>query len=217
MSRSRALSVSLLPALLAGCLSVGGRGDAVDERTYDLCAAAPAPAAVVEASHDAPGVQVERFQASSLLQREGLVWRRGEVEVGAYRRFRWARPPQDALREGVAAALRAEGGEGPVATEPPLPEPAWRLRGYLARCEELDEFEGDGQRWSGLLELHLALVRSEDGREVWRQTYRVVEPAPSRNPDGVAQALHRACEQVTAAAAVDLAPLLAGEAAPKGP
>ena len=206
------LLLALVP-LLSGCLSLGGREEGAPIHTYDLCVGPAEPPPVELVADDAPSLQVEPFTADPLLQGEGLVWRRGQVEVGAYRSFRWARAPQDALRDALAGALGQETAAVRVATEPPLPDPTWRLRGHLARCEELDR----GDRWVGVLELHLSLTGAQDMQELWRRTYRVEEPAHPRNPPGVALALHRACERITAAAAADVRALLAAQEESKGP
>lgn len=184
MTRSRCFVG--LALLVAGC-ALGGAPPEV--REYDLLVRGEPPP---EAPATAPALtlQLPPFDADPALDRDGLVWRRGEVEVGAYSRHRWTRPPQDAVRDLLAQALREVSGTV-VATEPPLPEPDLVLVGHLSRCEEVDR----GERWWGVLELTVVLARC-DGEELLRRTYVAEEPAPARNPPGVVTALRRAALRV---------------------
>lgn len=175
-----------LAALVAGC-AFGGSPPEI--REYDLLVRGEPPA-VVPMAAPALTLQLPPFEADPALERDGLVWRRGEVEVGAYSQHRWARPPQDAVRDLLAQALRDLPGTT-VATEPPLPDPDLVLVGHLARCEEVDR----GERWWGVLELTVVLARP-DGVELLRRTYVAEEPALARNPPGVVAALRRAALRV---------------------
>lgn len=190
MTARRALRCLGLAGLLAGCSLTGAPPEV---REYDLLVRAGAPAATpADADADAPALalQVDTFDADPVLDRDGLVWRRGEVEVGAYSLHRWARRPQDAVRDQLASALREVPGLT-VASDPPLADPDLVLLGHLARCEEVDR----GDHWFGVLELRVVLVR-RDGVELLRRTYSVEEPARARNPPGVVDALHRAATRV---------------------
>ncbi len=201
----------VLSALLlcAGCALVG-TGPPVEVQEYDLLAEAPAPAppaAVVRGA--VPCLQLEPFGADPLLEPDGLTWRRGPAEVGSYTAHRWARRPQDALREALAGALSADAGGLIVATHPPCDTPAWVLTAHLARCEEVVR----AGRWLGALELRVALTR-RDGAPLLRATYAVEEPAAARNPPGVVEALQRAAAAVSRAAAHDLRLALESELPP---
>jgi ABC-type uncharacterized transport system auxiliary subunit len=202
MSFPRAACASLLAALAAGCISVGGDGRPVDRRAYDLLPERPGdpPAAPVPAEGPET-LWVEPFTTDAALDREEVVWRRGGVESGAWEHHRWARPPAEAVRGLVADALARGGVCAVVATDPRPLGADYHLRGHLARCDEEDA----GDRWTGVLELRVALVRTRDGTEVLRRTYARVEPAAARNPPGVVRALRAAA----AAAARDLAAAVA--------
>jgi uncharacterized lipoprotein YmbA len=192
---TRARCCAGLAALVAGC-AFGGSPPQV--REYDLLIRAE-PRATTPPTAPALTLQLPPFEADPALDRDGLVWRRGEVEVGAYSQHRWARPPQDAVRDLLARALRELPGTT-VATEPPLLDPDLVLVGHLARCEEVDR----GERWWGVLELTVVLAR-RDGEELLRRTYAAEEPAPARNPPGVVVALRRAALRVADEVAEDVA------------
>lgn len=203
--RSSRFAAPALALLLAGC-SVLPAGEPVQVHEYDLAAGAPATGPT---RGDGPALQLEPFGVDPALDRDGLLWRRGEVEVGSYALHRWARRPQDGLREVVAAALQAARPEARVATEPPLDAPAWTLTAHVARCEELDE----GARWSGAVELRVVLI-ARDGGEALRRTYVALEPAAARNAPGVVEALRRASARIAAQVAADVGEVLS---AAKGP
>lgn len=205
----RALLAVSVALAAQGCLGLGG-GEPVLVREWDLLPEGPAAWAPGER---APQLQLVPFTVSDVLDRDTLVWRRGEVQVGAYANQRWARPPQEAAREVVAAALRrAVGGGLAVATSPPVSDPEYVLAGHLARCEEVDR----GERWFGVVEVRVVLARA-DGVELLRRTYAAEAPAHQRNALGVVTALQRALNDVALAFAQDAAEALAvGADEPRG-
>lgn len=201
----RASALALLAALAlpaaTGCVGLGGGGP-VEVREWDLLPEGPGAWAPGER---VPQLQVLPFTVSPVLDRDALVWRKDEVQVGAYANQRWARPPQEAAREVLAAALRdALGGGLAVATTPPVADPEYVLAGHLARCEEVDR----GDRWYGVVEVRVVLARP-DGVELLRRTYQAEAPAHERNPLGVVVALRRALNEVALALAQDTSRTLA--------
>ena len=184
MSRRRRAPLALALALtLPGCFALG-RGAPTEVREYHLVpATAAAPRSLAPVTTRAT-LEVEAFGVSEALAGEGLAWRRGDVEVGAYADHRWARPPQQAVREVVAAELARALPSLAVSTEPRAESPELVLRAYVSHCEEVDR----GERWFGAIELRVALV-GRDGRELLRRTYAGEEPARARNPLGVVAAL----------------------------
>lgn len=196
------LGLAALVLTAPGCLGLGG-GEPVAVREWDLLPEGPTPptSARVEGL---PRVQLPPFTVDPVLDRDALVWRRGEVEVGAYSGQRWARPPQEAAREVLAAALRrATDGALAVVTSPPATDPHYVLAGHLARCEEVDR----GARWYGVVEVRVVLARP-DGVELLHRTYRAEAPAHPRNPAGVVAALRRALNEVGLALGQDAAAAL---------
>ncbi len=205
----RALVLPLL-LLTTGCTLVG-TGAPVVQQEYDLVgdAVVTPVGSATAVDGGTPCLQVEPFGAAPLLDPDGLVWRRGPVEVGSYSDHRWARRPQDGAREALAGAL-ATGQRGVVvATDPPCQAPRWVLTAHLARCEEVCRAE----RWLGVLELWVSLARG-DGAPLLRGTYAAEEPATARNPPGVIEALQRAAARVAREAARDVGAVLAAELAP---
>jgi uncharacterized lipoprotein YmbA len=208
----------------SGCLSFGA--DPFEVRRYDLRPDPAPPPRAADASKAAPGaplrtgspatteealgaemVQVEEPTVDAALDREELVWRRGVVESGAYASHLWARPPAQAVREALAAALVARGACAAAVTEPPLASPDYRLFVHLARCEEVSK----GEVYSGALEVRVALRRATDGTEILRRTVAVEVAATVRNPMGVAEALSRALGTASSVVATAVAEALARE------
>ncbi len=204
--RTIPVTAALLAAALAGCISVGGGGEPVERRAYDLQPGLPTDPAMA----GGPEVLwVEPFTIDRALDRDEIVWRRGGVESGAYGNHRWARPPAEAVRAVLADALARSGACAVVATDPRAERPDYLLRGHLVRCEEADE----GEAWSGVLEVRVVVVRVRDGEEVLRRTYGRSEKAKARNPEGVVRALKAALDAVAAECAADLDQILETERA----
>ena len=74
-------------------------------------------------------------------------------------------------------------------------------------CDEVDE----GKAWSGVIEVHLALCRAEDGEEILRRTYARRIPAAARNPTAVVEAIRQGLDEIAAQLVKDLRPALAAE------
>jgi uncharacterized lipoprotein YmbA len=183
---ARAAAAALLVAAVvaaAGCITVGGES-ASPVSEYDLVPEQPRAPPAVAALTTRTTLQLEPFGASELLDREGIVWRRDDVEVGSYVTHRWARPPEQAVRAALATTLRRAFAPGAVAAEPRLADPDFVIRASLTRCEEVDR----GDRWFGVIELHLTLAR-RDGVELLRRTYAGEELARMRHPRAVVVAL----------------------------
>lgn len=187
-----------LVLLVPACIHIGGTGAPPDRRSYDLLSPLPPDRPAIA---DGPEtVFVETFSVDPGLDREELVWRRGAAETGAYENYRWARPPEEGVRTVLADALRRAGAAAAVVTDPSSGKADYRLRGHLSRCDEVDL----GAAWSGVLEVHLVLVRSRDGEEVLRRTYARQVPAAARNPTAVVEAIRKALDQAAAALVDDV-------------
>ena len=195
----------LLALATAGCFSIGGSGKPVEVRSFDL--QPPLPAARPPEAEGAESIWVEPFSVDPALDRREIVWRRGGGEAGAWERYSWARPPQEAVRSMLADALLRSGACAVVATDPRVPDPDYVLRGHLARFEEVD---GE-KEWSAVLEVRVVLVRAEDGREVLRRTYARTEKAAARNPGAVVRSLAAAVESASKVFAADAREALENE------
>jgi ABC-type uncharacterized transport system auxiliary subunit len=206
-ARAALASLLLAPALLAaaGCLRFGGTEPPLEVRSFDL--QPPLPAAVPPEAEGEEVLWVEPFDADPALDREEMVWRRAGEESGAYERYRWARPPAEAVREVLADALARSGIFAVVATDPRALRADYLLRGHLARFEEVDGEKG----WEGAVEVRVVLLRAADGEEVLRRTYARSEAAPARNPAGVVRALHAGLDAVAATLDEDVRRALAAE------
>lgn len=202
MKGTAALAVLLLPLACAGCITIGGEDEGTERRSYDLAAPLPEGRPVPA---DGPEVlSVEPFTVDAALDREELLWRRGAVESGAWESFRWVRPPEQGVREVLAAALARSGAVAAVATDPPAAEAEYRLRGHLARCDEED---GPGA-WSGVLEVRIEVRDARTGESVLRRTYARREKAAARNPTAVVEAIRRSLDAVALELATDLRTVL---------
>ena len=198
----------LAAAAAGGCIRFGGSGPAPERRTFDIQPPFPAPE-----PPEAEGIEVlwvGPFGVDPALARGEMVWRRGGGEAGAYERYTWARPPEEAVRAWMADALARSGAFAVVAAEPRILRADYALRGHLVRFEEVD---GE-KEWSGALEVRIALVRSSDGEEILRRVYACRERAPARNPAGVVEALRVCLASASADLSADVRQVLDAEREP---
>lgn len=198
----RAALVAVVALLQAGCISLspgGKRGGLPDLHEYDLAAPTEAVARP-GGGPERPALQLEPFSAADVIDRQELVWRAGDTQVGAYSMHRWARPPEEAVREALAASLADALPGVTVASALEASDPEWLLLGHLERCEEVDR----GGQWSAVLEAHLVL-RDREGTEVLRRSYAIEEEVRPRNPQAVIAALRRALVRLLEEATPDLA------------
>jgi len=205
--RAALFPVVLLALTAAGCISVGGGGDPVDDRAYDLVP--PLRSDPVPESAGLETLEVASFTVDPALDRDELVWRRGPVEIGGYAHHRWARPPAEAARSFVADALHRAGVCSVVATDPAPERADYVLRAHLSRCEEVDGEEG----WTGVVELRVVVVRPAGREEILRRVYARSVPAAVRNPGAVVEAIGQALESIGEDLAADLGMVLEAERA----
>ena len=205
------LAAALAALAAPACIHVGTGETPVERRAFDL--RPPLPEGVPVEAEGPETLWVEPFSADPAVDRDEIVWRRGPVESGAYASYRWARPPAEAVRDVLADHLARSGAFAVVATEPRPPAPDFALRGHLVRCEESDA----GEAWSGVVEVRIALFRSRDGSEVLRRTYARSERAARRNPEGVAEAVRKALEEIGVSLAEDVRAALGAEREPTPP
>ena len=201
----RSVAVLLFAVNCAGCISIGKGGEPPDRRSYDLLA--PIPAGNPPAAEGPETILVEPFTVDPGLDREEIVWRRGAAEGGAYENYRWVRPPEEGVRTVLADALRRAGVAAAVVADPATAHPDYRLRGHLARCDEVDE----GAVWAGVIEVHLALSRESDAQEILRRVYARRVAAAARNPTAVVEAIRKGLDEIAADLVKDLRPVLEAE------
>jgi len=127
----RALIVSVVVGLLAGCGSV--RGPAVRYYKLDI-PPAPTPAGP---SMPVP-LRIEPFRTTSLLRQDRIVYRPSPVEVGFYEYHRWAEPPTDTVTKALADQLTGRRLFQSVGISDGAERAAYVLRGSIDRLQEVD-------------------------------------------------------------------------------
>jgi ABC-type uncharacterized transport system auxiliary subunit len=127
----RAIVVSVVVGLLAGCGSV--RGPAVRYYKLDI-PPAPAPAGP---SMPVP-LRIEPFRTTSLLRQDRIVYRPSPVEVGFYEYHRWAEPPTDTVTKALADQLAGRRLFQSVGISDGAERAAYVLRGSIDRLQEVD-------------------------------------------------------------------------------
>jgi ABC-type uncharacterized transport system auxiliary subunit len=194
------MSSSALLGLLAGALlavSLAACGGAKPIRYYQLTypATSPSPAAPLNVT-----LLVRTFDASHLLQEEGIVYSTHPNELGVYQQQRWVASPVDMLQDALVRGLRSSGrfrsvmivrGEG---------------GGDYALAGNLYEFgEVDGAEVVARLSYTVRLRDRKTGLIVWTHNYNHDEPASAKTVPAVVAAMdtnvQRSVSEVQAALA----------------
>jgi cholesterol transport system auxiliary component len=127
----RALLVSVILGLLAGCGSV--QGPAVRYYKLDI-PPAPTPAG--------PSVQVplriEPFRTTGLLRQDRIVYRPSPQEVGFYEYHRWAERPNDTVTKALADQLTGRRLFQSVEISDGAERAEYVLRGSIEQLQEVD-------------------------------------------------------------------------------
>jgi ABC-type uncharacterized transport system auxiliary subunit len=127
----RALLVSVVVGLLAGCGSV--KGPATRYYKLDI---PPAPTA---AGPSVPvALRIEPFHTTGLLRQDRIVYRPSPVEVGFYEYHRWAERPNDTVTKALADQLMGRRLFQSVEISDGAEKAEYVLRGSIDRLQEVD-------------------------------------------------------------------------------
>jgi len=162
-----------------------------------------APPAALPAPAFAGCLEVERFAADSAVRGAALRWiaedGASEVRLRAY--DRWVDSPTLMLQRELASALRAAGIAREVVTPELGVEPDHRLRGRLARFEEV---RGPGAP-RVVVEVEVAIVEARRGALELQATYREEREIGASGVPDVVRAYDAALSALAARIAADSA------------
>ncbi len=127
----RALLVSVVVGLLAGCGSV--KGPAVRYYKLDI-----PPAPMPAGPSVAVPLRIEPFRTTSLLRQDRIVYCPSPVEVGFYDYHRWAERPNDTVTKALADRLMGRRLFQSVEISDGAGKAEYVLRGSIDRLQEVD-------------------------------------------------------------------------------
>ncbi len=162
----------------------------------------PAPAVGRKAKLPAD-VKVELFSVAQAFNTNAMVYQPQPFQSQSYNYSRWRANPGYLVTDYLIRDLRESGLFKAVFGPDSSGKYRFKLEGGVAEFQELDAPDG----WKASLALTVTLLDTDTEelpqRVVFQKNYRVQEPLPEKTPQGLAQGMSRAMEQVSARIIID--------------
>jgi ABC-type uncharacterized transport system auxiliary subunit len=184
---------ALLAALLVVCLSGCGKPPMlVNQYILEY----PAPVTGGQAKLPA-AIKVELFSVAQTFNTNAMVYQPRPFQSQSYNYSRWRANPGYLVTDYLIRDLREAGLFKAVFGPDSSGEHRFKLEGGVAEFQEVDAVEG----WQASLALTVTLLDTTQEnlpqRVVFQKNYRVQEPMPEKTPQGLAQGMSRAMEQLS--------------------
>ena len=186
--------LSLLAALIVACLGGCGKPSMLVNQ-YIL----EYPAPVTGGKTKIPAaVKVEPFSVAQAVNTNAMVYQPQPFQTQVYNYSRWRANPGYLATDFLIRDLRESGLFKAVFGADSTGEYRFKLEGGVVEFQEVDA--PDGWKASLVLTVTLLDIQQEElpQRVVFQRNYRVQEPMPEKTPQGLAQGMSRAMEQVSA-------------------
>jgi ABC-type uncharacterized transport system auxiliary subunit len=186
--------LALLAALLVACLSGCGKPPMlVNQYLLEYPAPVTGGKARIPAS-----VKVELFSVAQAFNTNAMVYQPQPFQSQFYNYSRWRANPGYLVTDYLIRDLRESGLFKAVFGPDSSGKCRFKLEGGVAEFQELDAADG----WKASLALTVTLLDTTQEelpqRVVFQKNYRVLEPLPEKTPQGLAQGMSRAMEQISA-------------------
>ena len=185
-----ALLAALLVAFLSGC---GKPPMLVNQYLLEYPAPVTGGKAKIPAS-----VKVELFSVAQAFNSNAMVYQPRPFQSQSYNYSRWRANPGYLVTDYLIRDLREAGLFKAVFGPDSSGEHRFKLEGGVAEFQEVDAADG----WKASLALTVTLLDTAQQelpqRVVFQKNYRVLEPLPEKTPQGLAQGMSRAMEQISA-------------------
>jgi ABC-type uncharacterized transport system auxiliary subunit len=143
-------------------------------------------------------VKVELFSVAQIFNTNAMVYQPQPFQSQSYNYSRWRANPGYLVTDYLIRDLRESGLFKAVFGPDSSGKHRFKLEGGVAEFQELDAADG----WKASLALTVTLLDTTQEelpqRVVFQKNYRVLEPMVEKTPQGLAQAMSRAMEQVSA-------------------
>jgi ABC-type uncharacterized transport system auxiliary subunit len=196
--RSRRLSL-LLVLLVAGLAGCGKPPMLVNQFILEY----PAPMVGGKAKLPA-ALKVDLFSVAQAYNANAMVYQPRPYQSQVYNYSRWRANPGYLVTDFLIRDLRASGLFTAVFGPDSSGKHRFTLEGGVAEFQELDAPE----TWQASLALTVTLLDTQKEelpqRVVFQKNYRALAPLPEKTPQGLAQGMSRAMEQVSAQIITDI-------------
>jgi ABC-type uncharacterized transport system auxiliary subunit len=186
--------LALLGALLVACLSGCGKPPMlVNQYILEY----PAPVTGGKAKLPA-AVKVELFSVAQTFNTNAMIYQPRPFQSQSYNYSRWRANPGYLATDYLIRDFRESGLFKAVFGPDSSGEHRFKLEGGVAEFQEVDAADG----WTASLALTVTLLDTTQAelpqRVVFQKNYRIQEPLPEKTPQGLAQGMSRAMEQLSA-------------------
>jgi ABC-type uncharacterized transport system auxiliary subunit len=188
----------LMVVAISGCgVTVGPSGERPTIRYYHLTLDPPPPAAEKLGA----SIAIRSFAQDTALDREGIRYRKSDVEGGYFSNTRWAEPVASMLRSAMQADLSRSGLFDRVLL---LDDSGYADATVVGEVSRFGEEDRDG-RWYAVVEVTFDLVSRAEARGtqvlsevLMSRRYHAEEPCTKNEVPEVVRALSRALSRVLA-------------------
>ena len=191
--------LSLLAALLVASLSGCGKPPML---VNQFILEYPAPVAGGKAKLPA-ALKVDLFSVAQAFNANAMVYQPRPFQSQVYNYSRWRANPGYLVTDFLLRDLRESGRFKAVFGADSTGEFRFKLEGGVVEFQEVDAPDG----WQASLALTVTLLDTQTEelpqRVVFQKNYRALSPLPEKTPQGLAQGMSRAMEQVSARIIVD--------------
>jgi len=185
--------LALLAAFLVVCLGCGKPPMLVNQYLLEY------PAPVTGGKTKIPAeVKVDLFSVAQAFNTNAMVYQPQPFQSQTYNYSRWRANPGNLVTDYLIRDLRESGLFQAVFGTDSSGKYRFKLEGGVAEFQEVDAADG----WQASLALTVTLLDTTQEelpqRVVFQKNYRVQEPMPEKTPQGLAQGMSRAMEQISA-------------------
>ena len=149
-------------------------------------------------------VKVEVFSVAQAFNTNAMVYQPQPFQSQSYNYSRWRANPGNLVTDFLIRDLRESGLFKAVLGPASSGKYRFKLEGGVAEFQELNAPDG----WKASLALTVTLLDTDKEelpqRVVFQKNYRFQEPMPEKTPQGLAQGMSRAMEQVSARIITDV-------------
>jgi len=193
---ARCAWVAIAALLLAGCVTLSKPAPRIQQFRLDYTAAAPVgtPLPVV--------MRVLPMEVAPAYDRDAIVYRQRDYQVGSYFYYRWASNPGDMIADLLARDMAASGLYRDVQTAVSIVRPDYQLKGTV---EEIEETINVSCAAHLAIRLTLAATRGPvDDRILFSRLYAADEPCACNDATAVAAAMSQALARISAGVQSDV-------------
>jgi len=155
------------------------------------------PPAVARVSQLDTGIKVELFAVDQAINRPEMVYKENPYKTGVYQYNRWRTDPGYLVTDYLTRDLRDSRLFKAVFSFEQGSKARFHLEGGVADFQENDQ----PGPWKAALTLNITLLDTDKeniaDRVVFQRTYQAQEPMPAKTPQGLAEAMSSAMQQLS--------------------